>query len=307
MKKKVVILLIIISIFTILSPAVYASTDEVVIINNHGISITKSQYNNLLNLGYNEYLIKNMNQDEFDANKNLSATMVSKQAKYIKVIEYFEVEKFDSCYKNGSVGNLTPIKVEEIELTKEQYENETRAEILPKTMKVKINTTNGEIGTAKVNTAYKMLQTSISKLDTGQYRARSDLVWTKMPANRAEDLLRTEVGSNVVPIDSSRYGKQLWTLTDSNNKKTEGEQVYSSTSSKWQWDNEYSRILKPNLKNDEGSNKVTFLWIYMYYNLSKNYDGTILGLDAYGEYKHWRPDGYDSMPQTHAQANNVNW
>ena len=45
----------------------------------------------------------------------------------------------------------------------------------------------------------------------------------------------------------------------------------------------------------------------MYYNLSKNYTGTINVLDAFGEYKHWRLDGYDSMAQTHAQATNVNW
>lgn len=307
MKKYISVVLFTISLFSIFMPTAFAITSNEMILNNNGIEITKQQYNNLLSLGFNDVQIKNMEIDEFNANKDLSAVVIAKHSKYIKVIEYYNVEQFDLSCKNGTLSNLKPIKVEEIELSKEQYEKESVVKSVPKVVTISSNARNGEIGTSKVNTAYKTLQTAILKLGTGQYRARSDLVWTQMPANRGEDLLRTEVGSNVVPIDSERYGKQLWTLTNNNNEKIEGEQAYSSSSSKWINDNYYSRTLKPNLKNDEGSYKVTYLWIYMYYNLSKNYTGTINVLDAFGEYKHWRLDGYDSMAQTHAQATNVNW
>ena len=319
MKKNISLLLIIASIFTILTPSVFAATDKIVMINNHEISITQKQYNNLLSLGFTDYQIKSMEQEEFDANKNLTAEVVAKNSKYIKVLEYYDVDEYNAYYnEDGSVRAVrssknppSPIKVEEVELTKEQYELESSVKSLPQRVTMDSNTRNGEIGEATVDTAYKTMQTAILKLGTGQYRARNDLVWTQMPANRGEDLLTTEVGTNVVPIDSTKYGKQIWTMCSGSSDCFDDNQVYSSTSSKWVNPDFYSRTLQPNLKDDEWIGlkhyNVTFLWIYMYYDLSKDYNGTINVLDAYGEYKHWRLDGYDSMPQTHAQATNVNW
>lgn len=245
--------------------------------------------------------------------------VISVHTKYIKVLEYFNENDFNEYYELensflGRVGQkhkLYPIKVEEIELTKEQYELESANKMSPISISFKADVHSGEIGTAKVNTAYKTLQTVILKLGNGQFRVRSDLVWTQMPINRDEDLLTTEVGSNVVPNDNTKYGKQLWTMCANSSDCIEGQQAYSSSSSKWVNPDFYSRTLKPNLKNDEivglKNYKVTFLWIYMYYDLSKDYNGTINVLDAYGRYKHRRADGYDSMPNTHAQATDVNW
>lgn len=48
-------------------------------INNNGIRISDSEYNNLINLGFTNTEINNMNQKEFDLNKNLNGTVVSRE------------------------------------------------------------------------------------------------------------------------------------------------------------------------------------------------------------------------------------
>ncbi len=317
MKKKVILILLLGCLISTVTPFANVKASDG-LINNHNVLINSKEYKNLESLGFNDYQILNMTQEEFNANKNLTAEIISVDTKYIKVLEYFDITEYNNYYNNNLKINysikeksLDPIYVEEIELTKEQYNAETSADSNPYISKLPMNTNNGEIGNAKVTTAYKTMQTFIMKLSNDQYRVRNDLVWTKMPSNRDEDLIRLEVSSNVIPIDASRYGKQLWTICSGNDCE-DGEQVYSAGSSKWADESAfYYRTLLPNLKNNEWRGlkhyTVSSLWIYMYYDLSKEHDETVYVLDAYGEYKHKVGSDYDSMPQTHAQARDVNW
>ena len=316
-KKRISLILVTICFITLFSPHTLALEDRTIIINNHNISISQKEYSNLQSLGYSDYQIKNMNEDEFELNKNLSAVKIAESSKYIKVVEYYDTEEFNNYYGDNAEKSRTvsitipiPIYIEEVELTKEQYLIESAIKSEPQVVQFPKATRSDRIANATATSSYKVMHTGILKLGTGQYRVRNDLIWTQMPVNRGEDLLKTQVSKNVIPNDDTRYGKQMWTLCNGNDC-IEDEQIYTSTSSKWVTGGLYDRTLQQNLKDDEWIGlkyyNVTFLQVYMWYDLTKNYSGTINVLDAYGEYKHLRTDGYDSMPQTHAQATGVNW
>lgn len=57
-------------------------------INKNNIEISKTEYMNLLNLGFTEDEILNMKQSEFDSNKNLVGTVVSQNTTYTEDNQY---------------------------------------------------------------------------------------------------------------------------------------------------------------------------------------------------------------------------
>lgn len=88
MKKKLRLILVICLIT--LTGKVYAlEFDGNYFINNNGIKMTYNQVENLQNLGFNDKEIMYMDQNEFDANKNLIGNVVDETVKYYKTITYY--------------------------------------------------------------------------------------------------------------------------------------------------------------------------------------------------------------------------
>ena len=82
MNKKIVYLSLALLIFGICINDVKALNYE----NYFGIEMTNTQYNNLINLGFNEEEIYYMDETTFNDNKDLNATLVATDSKYYKSI-----------------------------------------------------------------------------------------------------------------------------------------------------------------------------------------------------------------------------
>ena len=78
--KKVIVFIVCLISFTNTQVLALSYNDN--IINNNDITITKIQYNNLLNLGFTDTEIMNMSTKEFDENKNLEGKIVTQSILY---------------------------------------------------------------------------------------------------------------------------------------------------------------------------------------------------------------------------------
>lgn len=140
--------------------------------NYFGITMTETEYNNLLNQGFNEEEIYYMNESTFDENKNLGAELVSVNSKYYKSI-------YTDLNGNPQV----------VELTKEQYENEAS------------NHMRGY-----VQTTYKRMDAYISKIDNTYYRYKVTVGWLQLPAVRSYDIIGLAFeGTNITIPGSIRF------------------------------------------------------------------------------------------------------
>ena len=136
--------------------------------NYHGITMTNDEYNTLLNLGFTENEIYYMDLTTFNENKSLSATLVAQDTRYLKTTSLYGME------------------AETIELTKEEYEQESGLSLL-----------------TTVETTYKTMTTSMSTTGS-KYRYKVDLSWKNMPVTRSYDIIGIGFNDDV-HIDSSIY------------------------------------------------------------------------------------------------------
>lgn len=151
MKKRLLYLFITLLIFGICINNVKALNYE----NYFGIEMTNTEYNNLINLGFNEEEIYYMDETTFNDNKDLNAELVSVNSKYYKSI-YTDL--------NG--------QPQVVELTKEEYENEANHQIR-----------------GYVQTEYKRMDAYISRVDSTYYRYKVTLGWLRMPVVRSYDII----------------------------------------------------------------------------------------------------------------------
>lgn len=71
-------------LFVVMSCSSVQALENYKIINSNGIKISDVEYQNLLNLGFTENEILNMNEEEFENNHNLVGTIVSKKVSYLE-------------------------------------------------------------------------------------------------------------------------------------------------------------------------------------------------------------------------------
>ena len=148
-------------------------------VNYYGITMTSQQYNNLLNLGFTENEIYYMDEDSFELNKDIQATLVAENNKYYKTI-YTDL--------NGSSYSVS--------ITKDEYENQSMMD--PR-------------GT--VTTEYKNMITTISKL-TNTFRYKVTLGWNRIPSRRSYDIIGMGFEDDVY-ISSSVYFSYAYCYSDS--------------------------------------------------------------------------------------------
>ncbi len=295
--------------------------------NINGVVMTEKQIENLRSLRFTDEQIAKMNQDEFDMNKDLTGELIKTDTKYYKT-SYIPNPIVN--YSITSESKCIPVNEE---VTEEEYNNST---INP--------ASNCGTGDSCWQTEYKKLETAIIKVGN-QYRFRSDISWSKPPANRSNDILAMAYNdTNISPIADSKYARYDWHMTRYDNElgwyDDFGSTTFNSGSSKWRiGQGGYSVII--DLKNDEISSDgehIDQVWnqsAYMYFNVQKSTNVTLYALDVYGSYQHAQatislsslaniilnPSAYniinfvdegiskkyDNMRKTHAQLSGIVW
>ena len=162
MKRKKLYLLLTLLMFGICINNVKALDYE----NYFGITMTETQYNNLLNQGFNEEEIYYMDEDTFNENKNLTAELVSVNSKFYKSI-------YTDLNGNPQI----------VELTEAEYENESSTQMR-----------------GYVQTEYKRLDAYIAQIDNTYFRYKVTLGWRRMPAVRSYDIIGLSFEDTTVTI-----------------------------------------------------------------------------------------------------------
>lgn len=232
--------------------------------NKNGIEMTCEQVENLESLGFTDYQILHMDQDEFDANKNLKGEVLSETTKYYKTTTYYQNEN-----QLLSVTGSNPITYSE-EISKEEYE----------TGEPSVNTrglTNGV-----TSTEYKLMTTTIINPGNGRYRYKNTVSWKKLPAIRSYDIIGIGIEeSKVYGVSSSKYVKSIFSYNSTN-------ACYETTTTTGTWDLSSSGYsVKFKLPYTGGYAEWTGLETYMYFDVAEqNPSSTISVLNAYGNYRH---------------------
>jgi len=171
--------------------------------NNKGIDISEQEYNNLINLGFDDLDISNMDSQTFNENKDIEAIIVGTDTVYFKTLIIPKNPFSTYSYNNSSEDMYDYI---DVEITKEEYENES-------------GNNNGQIMplAAEENTEYKRLQTTLSYVSSSrQYRATTKLTWKKMPARRSHDIIgMTYTTENAAMKQDTQKALTSYTVNDS--------------------------------------------------------------------------------------------
>lgn len=284
--------------------------------NSNNIEISKSQYLNLINLGFTDKQIDAMDIDEFNNNKNLNGIIVAKNTKYYKtIIKYYNLPHLKTLNSINYTSNT-------VEISEDEYNNSEINTISPAGL------TNGY-----TETSYKKMTTTIIK-NGAYYRYKNDLVWKKMPSTRSYDIQGIGIDYFVSGIPSSRYFKRIADINDKANSR-----CYYDTSTSGIWKQGPSGyVITFLLPSDNVQKQVTALSSYMYFDVQKLTGDTLTTLNAYGDYKHAQryvdssvsggvsigigsthgisfnasvtatiKESYDSMSTAQATLTNINW
>lgn len=310
MKKRKLLLLLIPFLFT---NTVNASELSNYYVNHNKITMTEKQYNTLHELGFTTEQIAEMDQEEFDRNKNLDAELVSVVTKYYKTTIVYEIKNKDLSLMNindssdlNTLINNDTLDVKSkssVEVSKEEYEASNDEQVYI------TRTINPDL----VETNYKKLTTTISK-NGNYYRLKNDLNWKQMPSVRSYDVFGIRINSAMSPLSGSQYSKLSYTiLNNCYGTTTSHSDTYGTSSSRWKRENDgYGLSFKlpentTSYYNWGGlgqptecpcinppmfgtsvarTNEVRTLSSYMYYDVVKIQSGTVNTIDAFGAYQH---------------------
>lgn len=151
-KRNKLYLYLLISLFSFAFISEYVNADEYE--NYFGLTMTNQQYNNLLNQGFSENEIYYMNEETFEQNKGIEATLVAENNKYYKTV-----------YTNLNGDSYST------EITKEEYDNQSMID--PR-------------GT--VNSEYKNMVSTMSSTSSG-FRYKVTVNWNKIPSTKSYDII----------------------------------------------------------------------------------------------------------------------
>ncbi|GKU82581.1 hypothetical protein [Niallia sp. NCCP-28] len=286
--KKFISLLFSLSVVFLIYTTKEALASELTNVN--GLNFSDEEIQNLQSLGFTDEAIINMDEEEYNLNKDLKGDIVAEDTKYIKVIENPEELNSSTLSKNTKGLNTTEINGSiVIELDEETFYKELEAEEQKMNLKA---------SSSVIQTSYKKLTTSISKLSTNKYRITNNMTWKKLPSTREYDVTGIGINSTYwAPVPDSQYGKQTWTKYSHMYGTESGNATYNTSSANYKKGaGGYS--LKMNLPNDSigggaAHKTVKTMSNYMYYSVSPlSKSGQ---LDAYGHYTHQNKSGTYSI------------
>ena len=244
MKRKIIAMLLVIFL---VPNFVHAKVIEPYI-NNNGIEISDNDYINLLNLGFTEFEIENMNLDEFNSNHNLIGNIVSSETKYYK-----NVTRYDN--NNNLISN------NDYEITLTDYISGEQTNI------------NLPYGNGYVETNYKKMTTQIISV-VNKYRYKVTVQWKSIPSVRSYDIIGIGINSNVV-IDSGITFQQDYCYSNGTCYSSNVSMVKTLSSGGG------ALFCLPSSSN------VSSMSSYLYFNVNKKNTGSIItSQHAYGDYAH---------------------
>ncbi|MBE6150493.1 MAG: hypothetical protein E7162_01570 [Firmicutes bacterium] len=180
MNKKLKLLLL---TFIFIPVFVYANDSYV---NYYGIEMNETEYSNLLGLGFTEEEIYHMEEEEFNANKNIESSLEATTTKY-----YVETVRYDST------GRVVHSNTSEV--TEEEYNDDMILNMR---------------STATTETTYKKMVTTIAQAGT-KYRYKVTLTWKQLPKVRSYDIIGIGIEPSLVSITSDVVFNQTYCISNS--------------------------------------------------------------------------------------------
>ena len=232
--------------------------------NYNNIEMTEQEYSNLVELGFTESEIYQMSNQEFLDNKDLNATLVSEKEEYYKVT---------TITKNGVSTSTSEV------ITENQYQQEKNSSNL--------QTRSGYDGI--VTTDYKRMRTSITQVNSNEYRYKVTLTWLNIPSTRSHDIIAIGFEPSLVQLNSSVYFQQNYTNSSGSHSPVTCIPIAGS--------NGGSAVFKL------PTGTLSALSSYLYYDVIKaDEDFTVTEMLASGDYAH----ATSSISETNAQKHSVN-
>lgn len=215
--------------------------------NNNDIYICNEDYNRLINLGFTENEIKNMDYDEFTLNDNIVGQVVSETTQYYST--------------TSLVSNNQIIELNSEQITEDEFLNGSTELVTPTSLVV-----------GNVETNHKKMVTKIIKISDTLFRYKVTLTWKNMPSVKSNDIIGIGINTTVT-IKSSLYSKQNY--CDKSNNCSSTKPLYSKKTSTGAG----AVIAIPDLN-------LSSLESYLYFDVVKSSSGTLKTLYAYGDYAH---------------------
>ena len=229
------------------------SADEIninVFVNNNGIVITTTEYENLINLGFTESEILNMTITEFNENKDLIGNVVSTNDKYYRVI---------TRYDNDN--NIISTTSEEIS----EYAYNSNDLMFNSISPLSID------GYSETN--YKKIRSQIISLTYG-YRYKMSVEWKNIPSTRSYDIIGIGIDTNVY-ISSDITFQQNYCYNSGSCSSSNVSVIKNTTTGG-------AALFKL-----PTSSSITSMDSYIYFMVSKSSSSATLNtMYAYGDYSH---------------------
>lgn len=229
------------------------SADEIninVFVNNNGIVITTTEYENLINLGFTESEILNMTITEFNENKDLIGNVVSTNDIYYRVI---------TRYDNDN--NIISTTSEEIS----EYAYNNNDLMFNYISPLSID------GYSETN--YKKMRSQIISLTYG-YRYKMSVEWKNIPSTRSYDIIGIGIDTNVY-ISSDITFQQNYCYNSGSCSSSNVSVIKNTTTGG-------AALFKL-----PTSSSITSMDSYIYFMVSKSSSSATLNtMYAYGDYSH---------------------
>ena len=178
-----------------MSTTVVNAANEVYYINRNNIEMTESEYNNLLSLGFTEGYISVMDQEEFIANKDIEATLLSSDKKYIKTT---------TAMRNG----IKITTAEEITEEEAIREKELHSQGVPNRGPA------GNYYDGMVVTTVIGMTASIAGIGNTYMRFTNNFEWYSPPTDRYYDIIGIGIEDNKVERATPIVFGEHWVNTD---------------------------------------------------------------------------------------------
>jgi len=185
---------IVLATLILMSTTVVNAANEVYYKNRKNIEMTETEYNNLLALGFTERHIEGMNEEEFLANKDLDATLLSSSKKYIKTT---------TAMRNG-------IKVTTYrEITEEEAMEEKKLQ----SQNVPNRGPAGNYYDGVYSNSVFAMTVNISSVGSTYMRFMNNAEWIVMPSDRYNDVIGIGIESDKVQMSTGVIFEENWLTT----------------------------------------------------------------------------------------------
>ncbi len=258
----------------LMSTTVVNAANEVYYTNRNNIEMTEQEYNTLLALGFTDKYIDGMNYEEFIANKDLDATLLSTTKKYIKTT---------TTMRNG-------IK---IITSQEITEEEAMEEVELQSQKVPNRGPAGNYYDGMVGNSVFEMTTNISGIGNTYMRFMNHAEWLSMPEDRYYDIIGIGLDGDLVQLATGIVFNEQWVTTGGVHYNTQTcAPKYVSTGG----------LAAFKLPEDN----IQTLYMSLYFNVMKQPNvGTITSLYAVGDYAHAISNVTPSNLMSHISVNDT--